>query len=399
MNRVLAVLIVLVSAPAQADDVSKRSLPDYDGRGPEPTTVGDVALWIPRVAVAPLYAISELAVRRPVGWIVRTAEREHWASKLVGVFTTDDLRAGVIPMFYVESGANPVAGAYAFANDVGLRGNDLRFSGSIGVGHRAVTVSDRLRRDAFELKLRGHGSTRDDHEIHVGDTRVGYGLRRYEVSAAAATRVGPLAARVELGYRDADFFDAVELEGHDHAGLYERLTLDVDSRGRGATGVRLSLDVEHGPRWNRMAGFAGASAGLGRGRVTSLGVTAVIVEPAGGGEIPVTELAFVGGSGPLPGFTAGRLVGPSALSVVAQYEWPVWSWLSGALHLGAGNVFGERLDGVDPRDFRLSGGLGFRTSGARDHRFEALVAFGSETIRDGADLDTVRLVLGGSHAF
>lgn len=45
------------SAPARGPD-DRRQPPDYDGR-PEPTTAGDVALWVPRVVLFPLYVVSE----------------------------------------------------------------------------------------------------------------------------------------------------------------------------------------------------------------------------------------------------------------------------------------------------------------------------------------------------
>lgn len=61
----LTAAMLLVAGAAHADP--KRDLPDYDGRGPEPTTAGDVLLWVPRVALFPLYATTELLVRQPIG--------------------------------------------------------------------------------------------------------------------------------------------------------------------------------------------------------------------------------------------------------------------------------------------------------------------------------------------
>src|SRR5689334_24631168 len=62
-------------APISKDD--ERAVPDYDGRGDDPTTAGDVLIWVPRVLFSPLYFVSEFIVRRPLGWLVSTAEEEE----------------------------------------------------------------------------------------------------------------------------------------------------------------------------------------------------------------------------------------------------------------------------------------------------------------------------------
>src|SRR5882672_10368909 len=46
---------------------AKRHLPDYDGCGGEPTTPGDVAVWVPRGALAPAYLVYDFGIRRPLG--------------------------------------------------------------------------------------------------------------------------------------------------------------------------------------------------------------------------------------------------------------------------------------------------------------------------------------------
>jgi hypothetical protein len=43
--------------------------------------------------------------------------------------------------------------------------------------------------------------------------------------------------------------------------------------------------------------------------------------------------------------------------------------------------------------------MGFRANNARDHTFELLVAFGTETVEQGSEIDTVRLVIGASEGF
>lgn len=64
-------------SPGVADKTpsKKRALPDYDGRRPAPTTPGDVALWVPRVILSPVYFTTEWVIRRPLGAAVTAAEK------------------------------------------------------------------------------------------------------------------------------------------------------------------------------------------------------------------------------------------------------------------------------------------------------------------------------------
>lgn len=72
-------MVALSSArPVTAD--LKRDAPDYDGRGNTDADAGSWALWIPRLALSPLYLVNEYAVRRPLGGLVTTAERRHWVN-------------------------------------------------------------------------------------------------------------------------------------------------------------------------------------------------------------------------------------------------------------------------------------------------------------------------------
>jgi hypothetical protein len=415
MTRRLGWLGILLALTASAAaDVDKRPLPDYDGRGEPPLTAGDALLWVPRALASPLYLVSEYAVRRPMSYLVITGEREQWVQKVTDFFTTDDGKLGAFPIFYVERGYHPVAGVYAFADDLVAPGNALRLSGSLGFGHRDATVTDRLVRGPLRLGVTALGADADDHAFYgLGpssreEDRARYGLRRYQASATAEVRAGALTAVAEAGWRDVALRGSTccddpavmpDVPGFaDYHGAFERLQLVVDTRGVRGDGVRLALDVEHGPSWTRATGQAAASAGIGRGRVVSLGVTATDVE-GGDGDVPLPELATVGGGGPLPGFGGERLVGRSALSAAVQYEWPVWVWLDGAVYFGAGDVFGERWDGLELDLMRLSGGVGLRTSNSPDVRFEVLLAAGTAPLRDGAGVETLRVVVGATHAF
>jgi hypothetical protein len=395
MKRLLVLVVSMAAATAGA--VEKRPVPDYDGRPDAGPSAGEVALWVPRVAVAPLWLTSEYLVRRPLGWLVVTGERERWPEKLIDVFTTEDRKLGVIPWFYVERGFHPVAGVYLFADDAGAAGNQLRLSASAGSGHQSLTVIDRLARGRLSLSVRGHVSRRDDYRLELGR----YGATKAQLSASVGWRAGDLRAHLETGARSVSTFTSTyggeppADPGRSYAGVFERLELALDTREAGGGGAWLWGDVEHGPHHVRASASAGVAAGLGRGRVLSLGAGAALVEGIDG-EVPIAELVSADA---LNGFAAGRLAGESALTLAARYEWPVAPWLNGALQAGAGNVFGERWDGADLDLLRLSGSVGLRTSGSPDQAFQVLLAMGTETLADGAGIDSVRLVLGGSTGF
>ena len=91
-------------SPATVPSTGKRALPDYDGRGEEPADFGDGALWVPRVLAFPFYVISEYVLRRPMSWLVVTAERDDWPAAIMDFFTFgEDQKVGLIPTAFIDS--------------------------------------------------------------------------------------------------------------------------------------------------------------------------------------------------------------------------------------------------------------------------------------------------------
>jgi hypothetical protein len=133
-------------------------------------------------------------------------------------------------------------------------------------------------------------------------------------------------------------------------------------------------------------------------RVLHLDVWIQMIHPISG-EVPFTELADLGNDGPLKGFVQGWVIGETAAAAALEYEWPIWVWLDGALHLAAGNAFGPDFAGFALDEARLSTGFGIRTVEERDHAFSFILAVGTEPLRDGADLDSLRLMFGGTRVF
>lgn len=91
-------------------------------------------------------------------------------------------------------------------------------------------------------------------------------------------------------------------------------------------------------------------------------------------------------------------VGSSAV-LDLRYTWPIWLAFRGSLQAGVGNVFGPHFDGILPGRARLSTAFGLETSGSRDNIFQALVGFGTETLESGAELDSIRFVVGVRDGF
>lgn len=427
----LATALLLVAGAAHADP--KRDLPDYDGRGPEPTTAGDVLLWVPRVALFPLYATTELLVRQPIGAFTSYAELHGWPDTVYNFFTFDEHRAGLIPTAFVEFGLSPSVGLFFFANDAFAEGNDIRahvaFGGPSWLG---LSASDTVRLGpSASLAVRGSFSRRADRAFWgIGpesrdELRATYADQRYDAGVTLALARGLGRLTLATGVRGTSYTDATtsDVEARIAAGdypappgwddaytvLYQRVVAGVDSRTvERATGVRAELRgetaVEPGGearRWIRWGGALGASYDLtGHQRVVSLGVDVDMVDPLDGATtIPFIEQVTFGGEGQMRGFAYGRLVGRSGAAATLSYKWPVWAFLDGQAFFSVGDVFGAHLSGLEPDRLRMSWGLGVRSNAALDGAFEILVGMGTETFGDGARVESVRVLIGAHHGF
>jgi len=440
------------SPPARASAATKkaspkRALPDYDGRGKPPTTVGQDLLVVPRVLLSPVYFTTEYIIRKPLGTAIAAAERSNIPKVLYDFFLFGpDHKAGIVPTIFFDFGFSPSVGLYGFWNDAGFKRNDLNahfsiwtsdwVAGSLGDtihfgGKSAFTVKlAALRRpdrtffglgpNSLQDNLGRYGETRLDASgtfdvplWHSSQLTAGSGVRSvrlyegdYEgeptVSGQAAAGLYPLPP----GY------------GHTYSEEFNHALLALDTRKAGAgTGVRLEAQGEQGSdfnstpysAWVRYQGTAGVFVDLnGRGRVLSLTAAALFADPLEkGGAIPFTEQIALGGNTPvlgematgtglMPGLYPGRLVDRSAAVGTLQYRWPIWAWLDGTLQLAMGNVFGEHLDELRPGLLRVSGALGIESTGVSDNAFHLLIGIGSETLDHGGQIDTIRLAFGTS---
>jgi hypothetical protein len=436
----LTLAIALFSSEHANAANQKRALPDYDGRGAPPAQVGDALIWAPRIVASPLYLVSEYGLRRPLGALVVTAERDNWPQAIVDFFTFDKQhKAGIFPTAFVDFGFRPSAGLYFFWDDAFVEKNALRVHAATwGVDWLTATVTDRYAfGDDATIAARAEATRRSDFVFHgIGPSSQQSNLTRYsadrlEGSAVFdAAPVGTVRFGSKVGVRRMRFregsccggptlFDRIRqgavvpppgLEGYDLG--FSRMEFAADSRLRkgntSGTGVRFELQGEGAFRLDdtpptSFVTYGGSLGGFvdltGTGRVVSLSLATSFVDPVHGGDVPFPELVHLGGYGPMRGYRDGRLLGRSAAVATLQYEWPIWVWLNGSAQLASGNVFGAHLSDFEPALVRLSGTIGIRTSGSPDHRFELLTGFGTETWKDGLEVTSFRFMVGTTRGF
>ena len=449
----VAVLVATVAfglaSPTQAwatDPPPKREVPDYDGRGPEPRSAADGLLWIPRVVLSPLYVVNEFVLRRPLGWLATTAERDQWPGVVSNFFTFGEGgKTGIIPTFLIDFGFRPSFGLYFFADDAfGIDGHAIRLRAATG-GERWFTVdfTDRwqLDRDGTEFfQWYVKWSRRPDWEFFgLGPNSRGADLARF-----LEDRVdGGLSFEGE-GYRRSDWSFRTQLRyarfadetccddpsvgtvaAKDPTDDYEipprfndgytawqtRLELQLDTRKRrpasgggillgahGEVAVDVS-DVSEGS-WATFGAMAGAAVDLtGHNRELMLSAHLELSEPFGDQPVPFTEGAILGGDKPLDGFIDRRLLDRSSFSLRLAYQWPIWTWADGLLHDSLGNVFPGYLDTFHIEKLRVSFGLAVQSVGSKDHPFVLGLAFGTTPIDEGAEIDSIRFVLGTRTGF
>jgi hypothetical protein len=422
-------------------------VPDYDGRGEEPTTAGDVAAWVPRVLLSPLYLVSEFVVRRPLGWLITTAEEEQWAATLFALFQFGPQNElAIVPTALFDLGFEPSVGVYARWNGFLARHNKLRLHfATWGPDWLRITLADRIESsdERTRLQLRGEFTRRPDGLFYGtrldndldNESRYQYelldGTLSFDRMFWRASALHVFARLHDQSFSADSCCDAPSIEtriddatlrnvdgdplplpaGYAGYTIYShgfRLVIDTRrERPHPGSGVRLGLTGEHAfdvhdplaRRWVRWGVAPGVFVDLtDQNRVLHLDVLIQMIHPVAG-EVPFTELIDLGDTGPLKGFVQGWVIGETAAAASLEYEWPIWVWLDGTLHIAAGNVFGPDFAGFELDAARLSTGLGIRTVSERDHGFGFILAMGTEPLRDGAEPDSLRLMFGGTRVF
>ena len=412
---------------------------DYDGRE-DPTTAGDVLIWIPRVVFFPAYVVTEYLIRKPLGAVTVAAERGRWVQEIRDVFTWGPSNnIGFYPTALIDFGFRSSVGAYFFYDDLGMTGNDLRVHAATG-GYDwwRLTIADKVNLDERSyVKVRAEGWIRPDWAFFgVGPESLENNRSRYlaRTIEGGASFFGGLDAPGAI-----DFYSSVKVIRFDEdtccsdptvheklsQGAFEApayfdtgytaqrlgLKLALDSRRprpNAGSGARADLAIEHSfnledarSRWIRYGATATGFLDItGHNRVLSLSVAALFADPLGDRDVPFTELVSLGGNNaPMRGYLQDRLLGRSAAVATLEYRYPIWTFLDGSIQVAAGNVFGEHLAGFDPDLLRVSFAAGIRTIEERDYSFDMLVGSGTETFKQGAAIHDVRFVMGASRGF
>jgi hypothetical protein len=418
---------------------AKRPVPDYDGRGPRPTTFGEGALWVPRILASPLYLTTKYVIAAPLGALLTTAEKNDWPTWLYNFFTFgEEHQAGWFPLFFYDFGLRPTVGIYFFWNRAFSRSNSLAatvaFGGTDWIAFGLSAGRKVSKRTAIVLS--GSFLRRPDALFYgIGprsnsDFQSRYPFQRVEGAAALEWQPARWSLlRASVGVRDVKFrngsccgdpsvatrvrlgqFPAPPGFDQPYTVLLGRTELAFDSRlPRPApqSGARLALNVEEDVgttntphSWIRYGGvISGFWDVTGTARVLSLSLFTTLVDPTGGNSIPFTELATLGGSEPFVGFLYGRLYDRSAIAAQLRYEWPIWAFIDGELQVAIGNVFGRHLDGLRAGLMRLSTGIGFRSVRGTGPGVELLVGFGTETFDSGTRVSSFRFALGSTYGF
>ncbi|HMI93624.1 MAG TPA: BamA/TamA family outer membrane protein [Polyangiales bacterium] len=425
--------------PPIADPDDERPVPDYDGRE-EPTTAGDVLIWVPRLVLSPLWVVSEFVIRRPLGFLITAAEQAHVPELLLDFFTFGpDNNVGMIPIAFIDFGFDPSVGLYLWWDDAFTDGHDLRLRASTwGDDWLAASISDRWdlgRERAFAIEATairrpdyvfyGIGpSTREEDVSRYGSTRYD-GRGQLDIGLWRGSRFSVALGARSVSFHRGHYGDDPSLGEAVAAGLYttpehyepgytaiyQRTQVAFDSR-EGAPepggGVRIEAEVEHqgDVRRDPGAGMLRWGGGIGgfydlddHRRVVSVALTASFADPLGHSPVPFTELATVGGEGSMRGFLPGRLRDRSAAVASLHYRWPIWVLLDGSIQLSVGNVFGAHLDDFDPDQLRFSGAIGVESVGSPDSSLELLFGVGSETFAQGGRVESLRFAVGTNHGF
>ncbi len=428
------------AAPAKAGPPPKRAVPAYDGRGPAPTTVGDVLrgvgrvlLFLPRVAV-------DYGLRWPIGYAVRTVEHSRSARAAFRyVFLQPPAPTmSIVPIAFYDFGFQSSIGVRMLWTD-GFLTKGSRASIKLGTGGRDWWRADTSLSVAAPRGLRvtadfGVRSRPDQQFFGLGPDTPQSALARYthtrtNLSLSAGLRqLTVFAASVVQIASESHFSDDASIEDQVAAGRiaalpdgYHELLVTrrlgakvaLDSRWNDAdaqppsSGVRFDAvlervrDDERGS-WTHFDGTLGAALVLdpvGEYKL-DLRTRVELVSAARDVEVPFLELPSVGGSRDLRGFGSGRGRDRSAFAMSLDYQWPLAAWLDATAYLSVGNVFGENLAGFHAGALRGTAGLGLGLAGLTgDRQIELWAATGTEPLGDGLDLAGFRLVLGYTHDY
>ncbi len=397
-------------------------------------------VWVPRIALFPLYVVSDFVVRRPLGALTVAVEGADTAGVHADEFGFGTgKRSGIVPTALVDTDFRANVGVYFYYDRFLVKSNGVRVQASFGgTDWLRLTVGDHLalgKRSSVEL--RATGTRRPDFLFHgIGPHSLAADRSRYAsdgldgVASFATTLAHGVEARTHLDLSTVQFrsrtccgdpsLSSLALRGrfplpYGFAAGYTAFRageqLVYDSRAPTAphdSGVRLEggfdyasdLRTPGASGWLRYGASARGFVNLaGQERVLSLEGTLRFADPVGGRDIPFTELVELGGSGPMSGFHEGRLLGRSAAALTLEYQYPIWAFLGSSLQVSVGNVFDAHLADFAARELRVAFAAGIHTVGNGTQSFNLLFGGGTETFAQGGHVRELRASVGLTQGF
>lgn len=427
----------------QAPSLAPRELPDYDGRSEPGMSPEDAILWIPRVILWPIYAILDYVVRRPLGFILTTGERERWDALQFPPISETEPDWGLVPTIFVDFGFQPSGGLYLWTEDVLVPRNQMRFQiGFGGIDWLRGNVVDRYSFDErgdtiFEATLDAWmrpdrlflgigGDARSDRVSRYG---------RRQIDGTLAFRFRPWRSsflRISTGVSANEFYDGSYVDRSDgqvpiseafaqgwferppgwdgYVAYWQRVEGAIDTRQPRpveGSGVRLEAHLEQGfdamrvldRRWLLYGGGVGAFWEVDAGRTLGLWLVTGFATALGPEAVPFTELPDLGGRGRMTAFRQGWLIGESVIAASLEYRYPIWVSVDGFVNVSAGNAFGPHLQDFDVEKLRMSFALGLRTVGDPDQSFTLQIGVGTDTFSNGTEPAILRVTAGMQEGF
>ena len=418
MSRTLICVVAAVAAtaaapPASADEPPERVTvvatpagvappPDVaagersDGRLDPPSK----RRWrlLPQVLLFPVRVLF-WGVEWPVGATLRVEDRAHPFRRILDAITWSGGTRGLRPAFYYSTITIPEFGLTYF--DHASLGTDTRLDLTATTGGANYVYSDLLieptKRQArigvaFDLSfdrrgdllyngLGGHTYSNAPNGRYLMNALVG------QVSLRVRPRHGlALFAGFATGLKRFDngdrvggnegivyVFDTSTIAGFDNGTTFVRASagFDFDTRDNPLTSstglvVHGGFDYTHGvaggdkASYERLSGTVGVPINLWQHtHVLWLSATTALAWQ-NDLPIPFSELPTLGGPNDLRGFRFQDFRDHSAFFATAEYRWPVWMWVYGAIFVDYGGVFGPNYDGFSARRMQPDVGVSLR---------------------------------------
>lgn len=429
-----------VPAPASSPQLSERVLPNYDGRDSARPKLGESLLWVPRVALAPLYVLEKYVIYPPIAQTVKFVEREGVAKKIERALTIGDPNGGhalLMPTALVSFGFRPSVGAVLIGSDIGpQRKSSFRLGGGYGGpnwlavhGRWTQDIGTPLERDQSAVVLQARFLLRPD-EVFAGLGTI----RDIEESRYTRSRLTARAGvdvytglydhvRTSIGFERSDFDTGEDgiINDPSIATLYSNDQLSGFTNGYSLVDLTIEGTADSRvprpePGTGLTADFAGTLATDVTGQTDSflrlsVGVTALMdvsgtqrtlsarqwfgsmVGFRDDKTIAFTELHTLGGVDRHRGFLRESLRGESVSLTTFEYSWPVWVMFDATLFAEFGNVYGPRFEDIRLGNMRGSFGIGFSAID-REVPFRANIGFGTARFNDGMSVENVQFTFG-----